>query len=86
MALTKAEEIELALLLQQDEADRLSKYNRGAKVHKKQMEFHQSPHRIRALFGGNRTGKTVAGAVEAIYRALGIHPCRKVPVPSREDG
>ena len=83
MALTKAEEIELALLLQQDEADRLSKYNRGAKVHKKQMEFHQSPHRIRALFGGNRTGKTVAGAVEAIYRALGIHPCRKVPVPSR---
>lgn len=29
------------------------------------------------MFGGNRTGKTVAGAVEAVWRARGIHPFKE---------
>lgn len=83
MILTKREELELMLLLQAEAEDKLSRYNRGEKRHKKQMEFHQDLRRIRTLFGGNRTGKTVGGAVEAVYRALGTHPYRGVPVPSR---
>jgi phage terminase large subunit-like protein len=83
MSLTKQEELELLLLMQVDEADRLSRYNKGDKIHKKQLEFHRSQHRNRWLFGGNRTGKTVGGAVEAVWMALGIHPWKKVPVPNR---
>ena len=83
MALTKKEEQELAWLLQAEAADKLSRYNKGDKIHKKQLEFHRDPHRVRVLFGGNRSGKTLAGAVETVYYALGIHPYRDVPVPSR---
>lgn len=58
--------------------NRLELYNIGEKVHKKQIEFHIDPHRIKALFGGNRTGKTVAGAVEAVNHALGNGRFRKL--------
>ncbi|MGE5631392.1 MAG: phage terminase large subunit [Caulobacteraceae bacterium] len=57
--------------------ERLEVYNVG-KVHKKQVEFHRDPHRVKALFGGNRTGKTVAGAVEAVCHALGYSRFRKL--------
>lgn len=50
--------------------DRIEIYNIG-KVHHKQVDFHSDPHRIKGLFGGNRTGKTVAGAVEAVCHAIG---------------
>lgn len=52
----------------------LARYNKGEKVHKKQLEFHRSPSRNRWVFGGNRSGKTECGAVEAVWRARGIHP------------
>lgn len=58
--------------------NRLELYNVGEKVHKKQIEFHKSSKRIKALFGGNRTGKTVAGAVEAVLHALGDSRYRKL--------
>ena len=54
--------------------DKLSSYNTGQKVHKKQILFHKSTKRNRWVFGGNRTGKTECGAVEVIYLARGIHP------------
>ena len=57
--------------------DRLSKYNTGEIVHKKQVEFHKCQKRNRWVFGGNRSGKTECGAVEAIYMARGIHPYRE---------
>ncbi len=47
-------------------------------VHKKQMEFHKCQKRNRWVFGGNRTGKTECGAVEAVWFARGIHPYRKI--------
>ena len=50
--------------------NRLEIYNTGEKIHKKQIIFHESSKRIKSVFGGNRTGKTVAGAVEAVCRAL----------------
>lgn len=55
----------------------LGKYNTGAKVHKKQLEFHKSKKKNRWVFGGNRSGKTECGAVEALYMARGVHPYRE---------
>jgi len=54
----------------------LLRYNTGEKVHQKQLEFHRSQKRNRWVFGGNRSGKTECGAVEAIWLARGIHPYR----------
>ena len=55
----------------------LDGYNAGRKKHKKQMAFHRCKKRNRWVFGGNRSGKTECGAVEAIWMARGIHPYRK---------
>lgn len=65
------------------EVFKLASYNYGDKVHKKQMEFHACPKRNRWVFGGNRTGKTECGAVEAIWFARGIHPFRKISGPTK---
>ena len=55
----------------------IQNYNTGEKVHKKQLAFHKCPKRNRWVFGGNRSGKTECGAVEAVYMARGIHPFRE---------
>lgn len=55
----------------------LDNYNAGRKKHKKQMAFHKCKKRNRWVFGGNRSGKTECGAVEAIWMLRGIHPYRK---------
>lgn len=60
---------------------RLAGYNRK-KVHAKQMLFHKCPARNRWIFGGNRTGKTECGAVEAVWFARGIHPYRRISGPT----
>ncbi len=57
--------------------DALASYNSGDKVHLKQLEFHRSAKRNRWVFGGNRSGKTECGAVEAVWMARGVHPYRK---------
>ena len=62
------------------ENDKLKKYNKE-KVHLKQMAFHKCLKRNRWVFGGNRSGKTECGAVEAVWWARGIHPYR----PNREN-
>ncbi len=59
------------------ENDLISRYNTGKKKHKKQIAFHKCKKKNRWVFGGNRTGKTECGAVEAIYIARGIHPYKK---------
>ncbi len=60
-----------------EEADFLSKYNTGEKIHKKQIEFHKCPKKNRWVFGGNRSGKTECGAVECVYISRGVHPYRE---------
>ena len=62
---------------------KLAGYNLGPKVHKKQMEFHACPKRNRWVFGGNRTGKTECGAVEAVLYARRIHPFRQIKGPTK---
>ena len=56
---------------------KISSYNTGKIVHKKQLLFHKCQKRNRWVFGGNRTGKTECGAVETLWLARGIHPYRK---------
>lgn len=46
--------------------------------HKKQLAFHQSLAKSRFVFGGNRTGKSVCGAMETIWYATGLHPFIKM--------
>lgn len=42
--------------------------------HPKQLSFHQATEKIRFLSGGNRSGKTEAGTLEAVYHATGLYP------------
>ena len=46
--------------------------------HKKQLAFHKSLAKSRFVFGGNRTGKSVCGAMETIWYATGLHPFVKI--------
>lgn len=49
-----------------------------------QEAFHKSNASIRVALGGNQSGKTIAGAVEFIWRMLGCHPYTKdLVVPQR---
>lgn len=53
----------------------------GYDPHDKQIPFHMSPARKRLFIGGNRSGKTVGGAAEAVWRATGEHPYLPIPRP-----
>lgn len=59
------------------ETDNLARYNKGRKIHKKQLAFHRCKKRCRWVFGGNRSGKTECGAAEAVWIARGSHPYRR---------
>jgi phage terminase large subunit-like protein len=47
--------------------------------HEKQKNFHVSKSKIKLYIGGNRSGKTMGGVAEDIWRLKGEHPFRKVP-------
>ena len=70
-------EIDKELSKRQKACMALATYNSGRKKHKKQMAFHKCKKRNRWVFGGNRSGKTECGAVEAVWLLRGIHPYRK---------
>lgn len=59
------------------EKNKLSQYNTGKKVHKKQLAFHKCKKRNRWVFGGNRSGKSQCGAVEVVWLARGNHPYKE---------
>ena len=63
--------------LEKRDKSALSRYNKGEKVHLKQLAFHRCQKRNKWVFGGNRSGKTECGAVEAVWLARGIHPYLK---------
>lgn len=62
-----------ARLKEKEENNTLLRYH----PHAKQSAFHKCQKRNRWVFGGNRSGKTECGAVEAVWLARGIHPYRK---------
>lgn len=74
--LNKIKEIDKELSLRKG-SNKLLFYNKGKKVHKKQLIFHKCKKRNRWVFGGNRSGKTECGAVETVWLARGIHPFRQ---------
>ena len=49
------------------------------KPHDKQRRFHESLAPKKQFVGGNRSGKTYAGAAEAIYYMQGAHPFKRLP-------
>lgn len=51
------------------------------KPHTKQYNFHKSEKHTRLYIGGNRSGKTVGGAVETCYWLMKRHPYRALPLP-----
>ena len=51
------------------------------KPHTKQYQFHTSEKHTRLYIGGNRSGKTVGGAVETCYWLMKRHPYRKLALP-----
>ena len=53
----------------------------GYKPHAKQFKFHTSEAHTRLYIGGNRSGKTVGGAVESVYWLMKQHPYRRLPLP-----
>lgn len=53
----------------------------GYKPHAKQVTFHSSEAQGRLFLGGNRSGKSVGGAVEAIWWVTGKHPYMVTPPP-----
>lgn len=52
------------------------------KPHDKQLLFHKSEAIYRLLHGANRSGKTVAGAIEAVWYSTGLHPHKKIETPN----
>lgn len=52
--------------------------------HAKQIAFHESSAPYRMFCGANRSGKTLAGAAELVWYALGTHPYKKVSVPNEQ--
>lgn len=51
----------------------------GYQPHYKQEAFHSSSAKSRLFIGGNRSGKTVGGATEAIWYLTGTHPYKETP-------
>ena len=80
-ALTEAQLREIAAAVLVDEQLRKDDPIKHYKPTVKQEQFHKSQKQGRWFVGGNRSGKTVASACEAIMLALGVHPWRKLPVP-----
>jgi len=61
----------------------------GYKAQDYQIDFHKSFSRGRLLIGGNRSGKTVAGAAEAVKRLTGLHENytkHRIPIRGRAVG
>ena len=73
--------IEALQLLDEMEFRRKDNPLKYAERHLKQSQFHRAQQPIRALFWGNRVGKTEAGAMEVAAYLLGSHEYRKVEVP-----
>jgi phage terminase large subunit-like protein len=56
----------------------------GYVPHPKQVEFHKSSTNVTLYIGGNRSGKTVGGVCEDIYRMRGQSPYKWLPpAPTR---
>ena len=65
----------------EDVDQELAKWEEAAKLsrtlyvpHNKQRMFHVAPNKVRAVFGGNRSGKSEMGTLEAKFHSTGRYP------------
>lgn len=79
--LSRAEKIELLRLMDEQERRRKDNPLKYAKRHPKQVQAHEARQAIRALFWGNRVGKTEWGAEEVSEYATCHHPYREMTAP-----
>lgn len=83
--LPEEEQLRLLEILEQEVAylksQRLSRYV----PHDKQLAFHKATSTTRAIFGGNRSGKTTAGGMEFLFHMTGQYPAW-YPVENRLKG
>lgn len=77
----RARTIEILKLIQELELRRKENPLKYAERHFKQSQFYKAQQPIRALFWGNRVGKTEIGAMEVARYMLGQHEYRDIPVP-----
>ena len=61
-------------LLQAEIVYRKSKKILYYEPHPKQLLFHTSASNTRAIFGGNRSGKTTSGGMEFLFHMTGLYP------------
>lgn len=80
-SLSRQEQIELLELLDEKERRRNADPLRYVNRHPKQVAAHEAQQPVRALFWGNRVGKTEWGAQELAEYATGHHPHRKLSLP-----
>lgn len=73
--------IESLKLMEELELRRKENPLKYAERHFKQSQFYKAQQLIRALFWGNRCGKTEIGAMEVARYMLGQHEYRDIPVP-----
>lgn len=82
-SLSKEELYQIATKLkkveQAKQRNRLKDYLETA--HEGQIEFHKNKARIRLVTSGNRWGKSFCGAVELLWRILGVHPFIQCQTP-----
>lgn len=73
----------IELLWLNHEWERRQKENplRYVRMHPKQEQFHKTPQPTRALFWGNRVGKTEIGAIETARYLQGKHEYREINLP-----
>ncbi|MBQ2957467.1 MAG: terminase family protein, partial [Clostridia bacterium] len=83
MAKERAHELlyEAELLTGELDRRRREEKLRYYRPHEKQEQFHRCLKKNRWALGGNRTGKTEAGAAESVYLARGNHPYRETNGP-----
>jgi len=67
------------------QAERIARWKIAAfRPHKKQDKFFRSKAKVRLFQGGNRSGKTTAGCLEAIAHCIGMRPWYPADDPARE--
>lgn len=81
MSTSKSDPLDILSMVQQVEETLLQQARQpnvyAYKPHAKQLEFHQLQNKERLFVAGNRSGKSVASVVEAIWYLTKTHPYRK---------
>ena len=74
LALDETDQAYYLNLLEEEVTYRKSRRILLYEPHPKQYQFHTSHCPTRAIFGGNRSGKTHAGGMEFLFHLTGLYP------------